>query len=238
MKNRVLDEIPGERNDVAGRIARRTLATRAPDYSAEVRRLLDAGREVMRRCGTGSRPRVADIVAAAGLSNDAFYRHFASKDELVAAILEDGAERLRSYLAHQMEREATPEGEVRRWVAGVLAQAADDESAATTRAVMWNAGGLGEALLSGSPATLLASLLERPLAELGSPAAALDASLVAHAVVGRLSDHLRQGVRPTKADTERVTAFCLAAVADRARRRERRARVRRDARRPWSQGTR
>ena len=41
--------------------------------------------------GTTSRPRVADIVAEAGLSNDAFYRHFASKDALVAALVEDGA---------------------------------------------------------------------------------------------------------------------------------------------------
>jgi AcrR family transcriptional regulator len=199
-------------NDVAARIAQRTLASRAPDYPAEVRRLLDAGREVMRRCGTGSRPRVADIVAAAGMSNDAFYRHFASKDELVAAILEDGTERLRSYLAHQMDKASTPDGKVRRWVEGVLAQAADEESAAATRAVLWNAGGLGNALVSGSPETVLATLLEQPFAELGSASAALDASLVAHAVVGRLSDSLRQGARPTKADTERITAFCLAAV--------------------------
>lgn len=39
----------------------------------------------------------ADIVAAAGLSNDTFYRHVSSKDALVAAILEDGAERLCGY---------------------------------------------------------------------------------------------------------------------------------------------
>ena len=62
------------------------------------------------RCGTTSRPRVADIVAAAGLSNDAFYRHFASKDALVAAILEDGTARLRSYLDHQMAKARRPEG--------------------------------------------------------------------------------------------------------------------------------
>lgn len=198
---------------MATRIARRTLASRAPDYPAEVRRLLDAGREEMGRCGTGARPRVADIVAAAGLSNDAFYRHFSSKDELVAAILEDGAERLRSYLAHHMEKATTPEDRVRRWIDGVLAQAADGEIAAATRAVLWNAGGIGEALVSGSPATVLATLLEPPLVELGSSAAPLDASLVAHAVVGKLSEYLRRGVRPTEADTERITAFCLAAIA-------------------------
>jgi AcrR family transcriptional regulator len=110
-------------NDVAARIARDTLAERGTDYADEVRRLLDAGREAMRARGTGSRPRVADIVAAAGLSNDAFYRHFSSKDRLVAAILEDGTERLRSYLAHQMAKSDTPEGAVRRWVEGVLGQA-------------------------------------------------------------------------------------------------------------------
>ena len=43
----------------------------------------------MRQGGTAFRPRVPDIVAAAGLSNDA-YRHFPSKDALVA--------RLRSYV--------------------------------------------------------------------------------------------------------------------------------------------
>jgi AcrR family transcriptional regulator len=209
MKNAILDE----KNDVAARIARRTLASRASHYSADVRRLLDAGRAVMLRCGTASRPRVSDIVAAAGMSNDAFYRHFSSKDELVAAILEDGTERLRSYLAHQMEKATTPAAKVRRWVQGVLAQAADEESAATTRAVLWNAGGLGDALVSGTWSRALAAVLEDALAELGSPAPASDATLAAHAIVGRLSDLLHRGVRPTKSDTDRITAFLLAAVA-------------------------
>ena len=67
----------------------------------------------MARCGTTSRPRVADIVEAAGLSNDAFYRHFPSKDALVAAILDDGAERLQGYLDHQMAKARGPEAQVR-----------------------------------------------------------------------------------------------------------------------------
>src|SRR5690349_23570118 len=99
--------------DVAARVAQQTLARREAAYAEEVRRLLDAGLDVMRRCGTTSRPRVADIVAAAGLSNDAFYRHFRSKDALVAALVDDGALRLRSYLDHQMAKEPTPEAQVR-----------------------------------------------------------------------------------------------------------------------------
>ena len=93
-------------------------------------------------------PRVADIVAAAGLSNDAFYRHFRSKDDLVNALLDDGAERLRGYLAHQMAKARTPEAQVRRWVEGVLAQA-DGDIAAATLAVLWNGSSADGGLAAG-----------------------------------------------------------------------------------------
>lgn len=204
-------------NDVAERIARQTLAVRGPDYSGEVRRLLDAGREVMSQCGTRSRPRVADIVAVAGLSNEAFYRHFASKDLLVEAILEDGTERLRSYLAHQMAKEPTPASRVRRWVEGVLSQATDDDIAATTLSVLWNAGNLGQAPASAPTAASapLATLLHEPFAELGSVDCELDASLVAHSVVGKLSDHLWQRSRPSRSEIDHTVAFCLAAATRR-----------------------
>src|SRR5262245_40298107 len=199
--------------DVASRIAQRTLARRGTDYAGEVRRLLDAALDVMRRCGTTSRPRVADIVAAAGLSNDAFYRHFPSKDALVAAILEDGTERLRSYLAHQMAKESTPEARIRRWVEGVLSQAADQDIGSTTLAVLWNGSSVGDAIPSGRPsaAAPLATLLREPLAERGSGDPDLDAPLIANAVVGQLSDYLWGRVRPGPGAIRRVAEFCLAA---------------------------
>ena len=200
---------------VAARIAQRTAATRGPDYAAEVRRLLDAGLQVMTACGTTSRPRVADIVAAAGLSNDAFYRHFSSKDALVAALLEDGTERLASYLAHQMHKARTPHGEVRRWVEGILSQAGDVDVAASTLAVLWNAGSVGDGLDSGRPSSTapLAALVREPLARLGSRDPDLDASLAAHAVVGRLSDLLWERAQPTRAEIDHLVSFCVAAVA-------------------------
>src|SRR5262249_31116703 len=155
------------------------------DYSNEVRRLLDAGLEVMRRCGTTSRPRVADIIAEAGLSNDAFNRHFPSKEALVAAILDDGSTRLASYLTHQMAKAATPEEKVRCWVEGVMSQAADDDIAASTLAVMWNGATVGDDLGTARPSTSapLAKLLEEPFAAAGSRDATADALLAAHAVV-------------------------------------------------------
>ena len=204
--------IPDSRDDVAARIAQQTLARRGPDYAGEVRRLLDAALDVMRACGTTSRPRVADIVAAAGLSNDAFYRHFPSKDALVAALLEDGTQRLQSYLAHQMAKEATPQGKVRRWVEGVLAQAADEDIAATTLAVLWNGGSVGEGLPSGRPSASrpLATLLREPFADLGSADPDLDASLAAHAVVGQLFDDLWSRARRSREAIDHVADVCLA----------------------------
>ncbi|HWC37269.1 MAG TPA: TetR/AcrR family transcriptional regulator [Acidimicrobiales bacterium] len=200
--------------DLAESIAQRTLAKRGTQYANEVRRLLDAGLEVMRRSGTASSPRVADIVAAAGLSNDAFYRHFASKEALVAAIIEDGAARLASYLHHQMAKARTPQGRVRRWVEGVLTQATDEDVAATTRAVLWNGGRISDSVGSQRPshATSLAALLREPFAQLGSTDPVADATLATHATVGVLSDFLWQSARPTQAEIDHIVDFCLAAV--------------------------
>ena len=205
--------------DVAGRIVRRSLAKREEEYAGEVRRLLHAALEVMQKCGTSSRPRVADIVAAAGLSNEAFYRHFRSKDALVNALLEDGAERLRSYLTHQLAKERTPDGKVRRWVSSVLSQA-DGEVAATTLAVLWNGGSAAGGLAAGRhfATSPLASLLEEPFAALGSETPELDAALAAHATLGTLSDLLWRRAEPTRADIDRVTNFCVRAVSPTPRR--------------------
>lgn len=197
---------------VADRIASETLARQSQERSVEVRRLLDAGLVVMRRCGTSSRPRVADIVAEAGISNDAFYRYFASKDMLAIAILEDGMLRLRSYLGHQMDKEPSPAGKVRRWVEGVLSQATDEEVATTTLAVQWNAANVTVQAEAGPPSadTLLASLLVEPFAELGSAHPELDAALAGHAVVGRLSDYLWRRNKPSDDEVGHIVASCLA----------------------------
>ncbi|MGY1742731.1 MULTISPECIES: TetR/AcrR family transcriptional regulator [unclassified Blastococcus] len=200
--------------DVLGRVVQRALAQRGVTYEEEVRRLMRAGLEVMVRCGTSASPRVSDIVAAAGLSNDAFYRYFPSKGALVGALLEDGAARLRSYLEHQMAKETTPGGQVRRWVEGVLTQARGDV-AATTKAVMWNAPTAG----SGAPygrhfaSEALAGLLRDPFGQLGSADPELDARLAAHAVLGLLSDHVWAETEPTDDERERIVAFCLAAAS-------------------------
>lgn len=191
--------------DVATRVAEQTLARRGAGYAAEVRRLLDAALEVIRRDGGA---RVADIVAAAGLSNDAFYRHFPSKDALVAALLEDGTDRLVSYLTHQMDKETTPEGKVRRWVDGVLAQAKEDIAAATL-AVLGNGSSLGTGTRHNA-AGPVGSLLYEPFRALGSTDPELAASFVAHAALGKVGELTWRRTGPTKAEVARITERCLA----------------------------
>jgi len=196
--------------DVAARIAADTLAKRGADYRDEVRRLLDAALEIMGKHGTTARARVADIVTAAGVSNDTFYRHFPSKDSLVVALLEDGTDRLASYISHQMGKEVTPERKVQRWVEGVLSQTRE-EVAATTLAVLWNGSSVGIGGTAGrhNASVPLAALLHDPFTELGSTTPELDASLVAHATLGKMADYLWARKRPARDEIQRIVEFCL-----------------------------
>jgi AcrR family transcriptional regulator len=204
--------------DVAARIAARSLAKRGPDYTDEVRRILDAAFAVIGQRGTGSRVRVADIVSAAGVSNDTFYRHFSSKDSLIVALLEDGTERLASYITHQMQKVATPEEKVRSWVEGMLSQTGE-RTATITLAVLWNgiSTGAGISAENYNASIPLGSLLHEAFTALGSSAPQLDASLAAHATLGKVSDHLWARTRPEPDEIEHITRFCIEAAKSRHR---------------------
>lgn len=117
---------------IAQRSVERTLASRHAAYTDEVNRLIAASLTVMRRTGDFD-PKVGDILAEAGLSNQAFYRHFQSKEELLLALLDSGIRQLESYLAKRMAAQTDPIGKVRAWVRGFAAQAIRPTAAAATR---------------------------------------------------------------------------------------------------------
>jgi AcrR family transcriptional regulator len=83
-------------------------------------------------------PKVSDIVREAGLSNQAFYKHFRSKSELFLAILDEGQRELVTYLQHQTAKAETGTGKIRNWVVGIMSQAAVPGAASATRGVMMN----------------------------------------------------------------------------------------------------
>jgi AcrR family transcriptional regulator len=204
------DEMPG---GVAARIAAATAARRAPNYEEEVRRLLDAALRVIKRTGNSSRARVADIVAEAGLSNDAFYRYFPSKDDLVAALVEDGAHRVATSIARRMATEDRPEDKLRRWVDGLL-ESGRASHGASTIAVLNQNENFNATLPTGKGAAnaWLAAVIHDTLAELGSRDPDLDAQLLTSAIAGRVGSHLWRGTQPDADEADYLWRFCLSAV--------------------------
>jgi AcrR family transcriptional regulator len=150
----------GGHRPLAVRSVERTLAPRYSAYAEEVGRLIRAGIAVMERAET-TNPRVSEIVEEAGLSNQAFYRHFRSKDELLLAIVDDGQRRLVGYLEHQMAKETSGLAKVERWVEGILSQSVDATAAQATRGVALNSDRLREQFPAESRS--IEELIEAPL---------------------------------------------------------------------------
>jgi AcrR family transcriptional regulator len=199
---------------LAERAAHRAVDTRVRSSEQDVRRLLDAGLALMTAGGTETPPRVTDIIRAAGLSNQAFYRYFASKDDLVAAVIDDGERRLVAYVQRQLDT-AAPADAVQVFVTAVTSQAADADVAAATRAVLWNATRTpgGSALRSRQLHERLATVLLEPLRRLGSADAERDAAVVAGAVTSFMLDHLWRLTTPSPDDLGHLVAFCRAGIS-------------------------
>ncbi len=209
MQDAVLDDGP---TTPARQVAARTLRDRAETYEAEVRRLVDAAYVVMRRTGD-LEPRVGDIVAEASLSNQAFYRHFRSKDELLLTVLEDGQRRLLATLDARMARVEPGAPRVRAWVEGVLEQARNTEAAANTRPFALT----GLRLADRFPAEwarsrdVLLSPLRDAIADAGGDPER-DGPAVYHLAMGAMQEALARRVRPTDTDVAHAAGAAVAIV--------------------------
>jgi AcrR family transcriptional regulator len=199
---------------LAQQAALRSMAQKVTAREEEAKSLMYAGAAVMTRLGTTRRAKVAEIVAEAGLSNQAFYRHFASKDDLVAALVDDGARRLVRFLTRKMEDEAEPIEKVRAWIRGVFSQAIDERALAPTRAINWNRSTL--AFEADTRARLAESMvwqaLEEPLGELGSRNPTGDAYLIGKLVFTVLAEALWSDAPPSEQDFVYVEEFCIAGL--------------------------
>ncbi|MGH0032433.1 MAG: TetR/AcrR family transcriptional regulator [Myxococcota bacterium] len=205
---------------LAQRSVDRALAARRAAYGDEVRRLVDATFALVRDSGE-LEPRVGAIVRAAGLSNQAFYRHFRSKDELLVTVLDDGVRQLADYLAHRMERAASPRERVRAWIAGVCQQALDAEAAAATRPFALSRARLSELFPNevAESERQLTDGLRRAIeaarqdggqdGEQAPGDARRDAQVVYGLAMGWLQQQLGRDRRPDAADAEHLIDFAL-----------------------------
>ncbi len=196
---------------LADRLVDRTLADRHEAYATEVRQLVDAAYRVIAESGHLDPP-VRAILAEAGLSNPAFYRHFRGKDELLLVMLDDGRRRLVEYLDRRVARvpDTGPDPGAERvaeWVRGVLAQARDVEAARRTRPFVVDV----ERLHAQFPDEQAASeqQLIAHLARVLGPRSVW-AETVYALVFGELARHLRSDRPPSDDDVERVVRFVRA----------------------------
>ena len=197
---------------VADRAVSRSLAARHEAYSDEVRRLVEAGYAVMRRSG-GVDPRVGDIVREAGLSNQAFYRHFRGKDELLLAVLDDGQRRLVGYLEHRLEGIEAGGAQIREWIAGVMEQARNRDAAENTRPFAIGSTRLADRFpeeIRHSRELVVAPLRAAVEAAGGDPQR--DADAIYELAMGTMNEALVQRVTPSDDDVAHLVDFALKAI--------------------------
>lgn len=197
-----------EPESLAARVARRALRDRQDTHEAEVRTLIDAGFKVMAQSGDFT-PTVRQILAEAGLSNPAFYRHFTSKDELLLVMVDEGTRQLVSYLEHRVASIKDPARRLEEWVRGVMAQASDADAAQRTRPFYSERSMLCRSFPEEQRRS--EQQLIDQLAEVLGPLAP-QAELVYVTVIGALGRNLDANTVPTPEDLDALVAFLLAAL--------------------------
>lgn len=199
---------------VATRAVERATAARHAQYTAQIDRIVDATLDLIERTGRLDPP-LRDVLAATGLSTQAFYRYFQSKDELLLLLLDDGRRKLQSYLDHRIAKARTPFARIETWIEGVLAQAARDDAAARTRPFVVHQARLSEAFPEDHRASidLLIDQLAALVADLPGHASARpadvrrDAEAVYQLTFARLEAHLIRQSRPTPSEIAHLVDF-------------------------------
>jgi AcrR family transcriptional regulator len=201
----------------------RSIAKRRATAQLEIDRLVSSALDIIRRTGR-LEPTVSEILAEAGLSNQAFYRHFRSKHELLVAVLDQGIHGLATYLHGRMEVARSPSESIREWIRGVAAQASDPAGAKATRPFVLGRGKLAEKFpteVARSAAQLTAPLrvaLEeaRRRGEMPEVLPEHDAEALYLLMMGFVEARLLEGRTPESNELLRLESFILAGLTRRS----------------------
>lgn len=202
---------------VAARAVERAVADRRAGYVEEIQRIVEGTYRVIERTGQVD-PSLRDILKECRLSTAGFYKCFRSKDELLLLLLDDGRRTLLSYLGHRMDRATTPEGRVRAWVDGVVAQASHPDAASRTLPFLSNQDRLAASFPEeqqrsvDSLLDLLAGAVHDVRPGRRRDTDRRDAEAVYHLAFGALHVALRRGTAPTAPETEHLVRFCLQGI--------------------------
>jgi AcrR family transcriptional regulator len=198
---------------VSERAAARSIASRRQRADDEVRLLVAAGLAVLRRQGATGLT-VAEVLAEAGLSTRAFYRHFQSKDELVLAVFEHEAQRSHAALAARLAAASSPRAALESWIDEMLALGFEPRRARRTQ-VLATEGARAQADFPEEFAAIVAGAvrpLEAVLREIPSADPPRDAWSI-YAVTWELVQQKLRGAHIDLAGARaHVLRFCLPAL--------------------------
>jgi AcrR family transcriptional regulator len=128
----------GTTGSAVGRVADRTVSPARARAEVEAGTLVEAALTVLRRQGAAGLT-VAEVLAEAGLSTRAFYRHFASKDELLVALFDADTEVVAARVDTAIDSTSDPEAALEVWIDQQLALAYAPRRSKRTQ-VLWAEG--------------------------------------------------------------------------------------------------
>lgn len=163
------------------------------DDDTERRKIMDAAVLVMARNGYGHMA-VGDVLAEAQLSTTSFYRHFHSKDALLAAVIRRDGESAQRALQRAIAAAAGPVAALQAWLDGLLDHFYEPRRAART-ALFTSPEVLSSLRMNSEVMEEMRSVLCQPLVKV-------------------LRAGHRAGVlRSTKPEADAVSLFALASTA-------------------------
>ncbi|MFI5318174.1 MAG: TetR/AcrR family transcriptional regulator [Myxococcota bacterium] len=188
-------------------------------YAAEAERLVQAALALIRE-RSDLEPPVAAIVRRARLSNQAFYRHFRGKHELLVAVLDHGIALLEGYLRERMAAAPSASERVRAWLRGMLEQALNSRGAEATRPFALARSQLARHYPEEVAASeqRLSALVREAIAdakragELPSADPDSDSEALYHLAMGWLETRLLEDDPTERAQAERLEAFAMAGL--------------------------
>jgi AcrR family transcriptional regulator len=208
---------PNLTEDLARRAIERSTGNRKVAYEHEIERIIEATYQVIEKTGSFD-PSLREILKLTKLSTQTFYRYFQSKDELLVVVLDDGRRQIVDYLRHRMSLASNPQGQVRAWIEGVLAQAKDPVAASRTRPFVVSPDRLAEAF-SDEMRTSRDRLIEILAEAIGGVRRASavdtwrDAEAVYHLTFGTLHEHLSRRSAPDAEEVEHAVQFALRSLS-------------------------
>jgi AcrR family transcriptional regulator len=208
---------PNLTEDLARRAIERSTGHRKVAYEHEIERIIEATYQVIEKTGSFD-PSLREILKLTKLSTQTFYRYFQSKDELLVVVLDDGRRQIVDYLKHRMSLASNPEGQVRAWIEGVLAQAKDPVAASRTRPFVVSPDRLAEAFPDEMRTSRdrLVEILAEAISRLRHASALdtwRDAEAVYHLTFGTLHEHLSRRSVPDADEVEHAVQFAIRSLS-------------------------